>query len=67
MVIDELKYTKMLQTKNIPVGNFKRLKGEELNLEYVKQTGLRYPVIVEDPDGLGMKMPPSTLTVLSIS
>ncbi len=65
LVIDELKYTKLLASKNIPMAQFHRLKGSELNLDYIKNIGLSRPVLVEKMDGLEMQMPPNTLTVLT--
>lgn len=67
VVIDELKYTKLLKTKMVPVSNFPRLLGEELTLEYVNKSGLRQPLIIEKNEGLDMIMPDSSLTVRDVS
>lgn len=60
-VINELKYKKLLETKRFIAESFPRVNGNELDIEYAKKTGLTVPVIVTEPQGLGMRMPPSSL------
>jgi len=45
------------------------MRGSDLNEEWLEDdsTAMTEPVIVEDPDGLGMMMPPTTLTVPEIA
>ena len=38
-----------------------------MNLQYAKSTGLIEPVLIEDSEGLGMKMPSCTLTVQQVA
>ncbi len=62
--IDELKWSKILASRKFAHSlAFPRLNGHELTKEWVVRTGLKTPVIIEKPDGLGMQMPPNTLTV----
>ncbi|KAF9567653.1 Clavaminate synthase-like protein [Agrocybe pediades] len=44
---------------------FKRMKGNDLNDTWLEEDedALREPIVIEQPDGLGMKMPPKDLTV----
>ena len=49
--------------------SFKRMKGEDVCLAWVEQDShaMEEPVIIETPEGLGMKMPPVELSVADIS
>ncbi|KAI9360390.1 hypothetical protein DFJ73DRAFT_815517 [Zopfochytrium polystomum] len=60
---DERRWAKVVQTKRFSPNKFPYMNGEDLTVEWARRTGLREPVIVEEPDGLEMTMPPSTLTV----
>ena len=44
---------------------FKRMKGVDMDswLENEPDNAMKEPIIIEKPDGLGMKMPPEGLTV----
>ncbi|KAJ3089550.1 hypothetical protein HK102_006116, partial [Quaeritorhiza haematococci] len=66
-VRDEYKYSKVLAARIFPDDSFPRIKGEDLNLDFVRATGLRTPVVVENPEGLDMAMPPNTLTVSDVA
>lgn len=61
---DPKRWLRMLETKEIKKDPFKRLQGSELDswLED-DEDALREPIIIEQPEGLGMKMPPRDLTV----
>ncbi|ORY47061.1 hypothetical protein BCR33DRAFT_715425, partial [Rhizoclosmatium globosum] len=58
---DEHKYAKLLRTKRFAPNNY--VNGESVTLEWLRLTGMKEPFLVEEPDGLDMKMPPRTLTV----
>ncbi|KAJ3192629.1 JmjC domain-containing histone demethylation protein 1 [Irineochytrium annulatum] len=64
---DEKKWVKLLSTKRFVPNKFKRLLGHEATAAWAKSTGIREPVIIEDPDGLGMIMPSSSLTVSQVA
>lgn len=51
----------MMEGKAIQEDTFRRMKGSEVNLEWLEEdeTAMQDPVIIESTDGLGMKMPPS--------
>lgn len=65
---DANRWTRMLETKEFKKDPFKRFKGSELE-EWLEQDddALREPIVIEDPEGLGMTMPPSTLTVEDVA
>jgi F-box/leucine-rich repeat protein 10/11 len=48
---------------------FKRMRGPDLTEEWLDNdpTAMTEPVIIERPDGLGMMMPPTSLTVPEIA
>ncbi|KAJ3394422.1 JmjC domain-containing histone demethylation protein 1 [Entophlyctis sp. JEL0112] len=60
---DEHKYAKMLLTKRFVKSKFPYVNGHAVTLDWLRMTGFKEPFLVECPDGLDMKMPPSTLTV----
>lgn len=45
------------------------MKGLEVNIEWVEQdpNALKEPIIIEKPDGLGMRMPPKGFTVADVA
>jgi hypothetical protein len=47
---------------------FKRMKGSEVGFEWLNDdTAMREPIVIESPEGLGMKMPPSDFTVKDVA
>ncbi|KAI8814877.1 hypothetical protein BJ742DRAFT_784730 [Cladochytrium replicatum] len=65
--VDEYKYTKILKARTFLPANFARIRGSELTIDYARRTGLESPVIIEDPEGLDMKMPDSSITVRDVA
>lgn len=63
------KWLKMLEGKPMLKDSFKRMKGEDVCLAWVEQDphAMEEPVVIETPEGLGMKMPPVELSVTDIS
>ena len=64
---DPNRFLRILEAKQSQIkfkDPFKRMKGSELDswLED-DENALREPIVIEQPDGLGMKMPPKDLTV----
>jgi hypothetical protein len=55
----------LMQGKTIAKDSFRRMPGGELTLEWLEADpdSLKNPIIVETPDGLGMKMPPTDFSV----
>jgi hypothetical protein len=62
---DPRKWMRLLQGKVIGDATFKRMKGADVGLEWLDtdENAMREPIVVDIPDGLGMKMPPKTFTV----
>jgi len=63
VVRDEHKYTKILASHEFESHSFQIKIGSDITLDWIRQSGMREPVIIENPIGLEMKMPSSTLTV----
>lgn len=62
IVVDYVKMlskAKCLKDDEVP----RKVLGEDLTIEYLAENGFREPLIVENAEHLGMKMPPSTITV----
>lgn len=55
----------MLEGKDLQKDTFKRMTGDMLTMEWLEtdDSALLEPIVIEDPDGLGMKMPSNDFTV----
>ncbi|KAI8850252.1 hypothetical protein BC829DRAFT_389608 [Chytridium lagenaria] len=62
-VEDQKKFSKLLSTKRFSPNKFPYVNGETVTSEWVQKTGMREPFIVEEPDGLDMRMPRPDITV----
>lgn len=60
---DPNRWQRMIESKEIKKDPFRRMQGSELESWLEDENALREPIIIEQPDGLGMKMPPRDLTV----
>lgn len=58
----------MMQGKTIKADPFKRMDGSEVTVEWLETdpTAMREPIVIEKPDGLGLKMP-EDITVADIA
>lgn len=65
--VDELKWTKLLETKYFASDPFQRLSGNRITLDWARRSGFRKPVVIVEMDGLGMEMPDKSITVLTIN
>ena len=65
---DANRWIRMLETKEIKKDLFKRFNGSELE-DWLEQDddALQEPIVIEDPDGLGMIMPPNTFSVEDVA
>jgi F-box/leucine-rich repeat protein 10/11 len=65
---DANRWIRMLETKEIKKDPFKRFKGSELE-DWLEQddSALREPIVIENPEGLGMSMPPNTFSVEDVA
>jgi F-box and leucine-rich repeat protein 10/11 len=66
---DPNRWLRMLQGKAIDHADFKRMDGQDVNLAWLEQDekAMQEPIIIENPEGLGMKMPSSDLTVQDVA
>ncbi|KAF9472602.1 JmjC domain-containing histone demethylation protein 1 [Pholiota conissans] len=61
---DPNRWQRMIESKEFKKDPFRRMQGSELESWLQEdETALREPIVIEQPDGLGMKMPPRDLTV----
>ncbi|KAJ3334069.1 JmjC domain-containing histone demethylation protein 1 [Blyttiomyces sp. JEL0837] len=67
MADDERRYAKTVLSRRFAPNKLAYVNGETVTLDWVRMTGLREPFIVEEPDGLDMTMPSSTLTVDNVA
>ena len=65
---DANRWIRMLEKKEIKKDPFRRFKGSELE-EWLEQDddALREPIVIENSEGLGMSMPPNTLSVEDVA
>ncbi|KAI9209865.1 lysine-specific demethylase 2B-like protein [Polychytrium aggregatum] len=64
---DQLKFTKVLESRVFVESKFQKIKGRDLTADWCCTNGLRYPVIIPTPEGLGMTMPSASITVREIA
>lgn len=66
---DPNRWTRMLEGKKIKDDNFQRMRGSEVDLEWLDSNpnAMREPFIVEKPEGLGMKMPDGDFSVDTVA
>ena len=63
------KWIAIAESKKYSPDTFKRLNGSDIGLEWIlrDENAMKEPIVVEDPEGLGMKMPSKDLTVRDIA
>src|ERR1700722_14012038 len=66
---DPSRWMRLLDSKIVAEANFKRMHGSGVSLNWLNSddSAMREPIIIESPDGLGMKMPPPTFTVRDVA
>ncbi|KAF8484388.1 hypothetical protein JB92DRAFT_3028837 [Gautieria morchelliformis] len=66
---DGTKWLRIIETKDIKPDAFRRLTGNEVNSDWLEQDpeALKEPIVIESPEGLGMRMPDKDLTVADIA
>jgi len=66
---DPSRWLRVIQSKPIKDDNFRRMQGAEVGVEWFEndETAMREPIVVESPEGLGMKMPPHEFTVQDVA
>jgi hypothetical protein len=63
------KWVAIAESRKYSPDTFKRLNGSDIGLEWIlrDESAMKEPIVVEDPEGLGMKMPSKDLTVRDIA
>lgn len=58
----------MLEGKVIKTDSFKRMAGSSVNITWLEsdEDAMTEPIIVEEPDGLGMRMPTKEFSVKDV-
>lgn len=66
---DASKWLQIIATKDIKSGDFRCMKGSDVNTEWLERDpdALKEPVIIENSEGLGMRMPPKEFTVADVA
>ena len=66
---DGTKWLRVIETKDIKPDSFRRLKGSEVNSGWLEQDpeAFREPIVIESPEGLGMRMPNKDFTVADVA
>jgi F-box/leucine-rich repeat protein 10/11 len=60
--IDEFKWSKILQNRKFPKFDITSTKGSDITFDFVAQNKFKHPILIDTPQGLGMKLP-ENLTV----
>ena len=63
------KWIAIAEGKTYSPDNFRRMNGSDLGLEWTlrDENAMKEPIVIQTPDGLGMKMPPKETTVRDIA
>lgn len=62
---DPHRWLRVIEQKTIKRDPFRRLNGEDVNLKWLEEdeAAMAEPIVIENPEGLGMEMPDSEFTV----
>jgi F-box/leucine-rich repeat protein 10/11 len=63
------KWIAVAESKTYTPDTFRRMNGSDIGLEWIlsDENAMKEPIVVENSEGLGMKMPPKELTVRDIA
>jgi hypothetical protein len=66
---DPARWMKILEGRNIKDDTFKRMKGCDVTMEWLHgdEGAMREPIIVPDPEGLGIRMPQKDFSVTNVA
>ncbi|KAF9239635.1 Clavaminate synthase-like protein [Melanogaster broomeanus] len=66
---DPSRWLRVIQSKPIKDDEFKRMKGSDVGIEWLEndEDAMREPIVIENPEGLGMKMPHENFTVSDVA
>ncbi|KIK63840.1 hypothetical protein GYMLUDRAFT_71958 [Collybiopsis luxurians FD-317 M1] len=62
---DPKRFLNMMEGKEIKEASFRKMEGSKVGLEWLEEDGtaMTEPIVIEDPEGLGMNMPDDPFTV----
>ncbi|EGN96043.1 hypothetical protein SERLA73DRAFT_162011 [Serpula lacrymans var. lacrymans S7.3] len=65
---DPNRWLHVMEGKDIKSDQFRRMQGSEVGLEWLEsdENSMREPIVIENPEGLGMKMPDPEFTVIDV-
>jgi hypothetical protein len=63
------KWIAIAESKTYSPDNFRRMNGSDIGMEWIlrDESAMKEPIVIEDPEGLGMKMPGKELTVRDVA
>jgi hypothetical protein len=63
------KWIAIAESKVYAQDNFRRMNGSDIGLEWIlsDENAMKEPIVVENPEGLGMKMPVKEMTVRDVA
>ncbi|KAJ8473833.1 hypothetical protein ONZ45_g16153 [Pleurotus djamor] len=66
---DPNRWTRLMKGKPIKNAAFKHMSGGDVGIEWLEEdpTAMTEPIVIDSPEGLGMKMPPSDFTVSDVA
>lgn len=66
---DPTRWLRVIQSKSIKSDQFKRMKGADVGIEWLEndESAMHEPIVIENPEGLGIKMPDPNCTVSDVA
>ncbi|KAI6118729.1 Clavaminate synthase-like protein [Pisolithus croceorrhizus] len=66
---DPTRWLRVIQSKSIQDDQFKRMNGADVGIEWLESDSdaMHEPIVIENPEGLGMKMPSQDCTVTDVA
>lgn len=61
-------FVRELKSRHFPKADdiIKRLRGQQLTMQYLQANGFDYPIVVDSKDGLDMTVPPTNFSVYDV-
>lgn len=66
---DPSRWLRVIQSKPIKDDEFRRMNGSDVGLEWLEndENAMKEPIVIENPEGLGMKMPDANFSVSDVA
>lgn len=66
---DPTRWLRVIQSKPIKPDEFKRMEGADVGIEWLEsdESAMHEPIVIESPEGLGMKMPDPNCTISDVA